>query len=594
MKLLLALIFIMPVFAHAQNVGIGTTNPLSRLHVTDSNVIFSAGPLLAEPLNFLLPINGPGTRLMWMPLKGAFRAGGVDNNSWDADSIGTFSAAMGANTRAIGSGTFAMGTGTKAYGNDAVAMGNGTTALGNYSTALGINTKASGERTIALGSNAIAAGLRSVAIGESSISNGSYSISLGFGNVAKAYASIAIGLFSDSGTLGNGISSVNTDPLFYIGNGTNAVNRHNTMVVYKNGTIVSKNPTTLLNSNNPYDIPVTGTGTRLVWIPERSAFRVGTVTGSQWDNLGPWSFAAGYDTRANGNNTTAFGLATEATGVGAFAMGESTGAFGNISTSMGQGTIANAFGSVALGRYNDFINTSSQNAWVATDPLLILGNGSSSVSRANALIVYKNGNTSINGSTDINYQSGISSAQLNLIENNGAEFTHLAFFNKAGVNNLTDKWLIRAYPLGANAARRFNFYTNGGANGGDILTLFGNGNATLAGVLTQLSDARLKKNIVPLQNALQKVSNINAYHYHWKEDGRDASLQLGILAQEVQEVFPELVIKDEKGNLSVNYSGLIPVLLASIKEQQAQIQKQQIQIQVLQKQQEEILKLIKK
>lgn len=53
--------------------------------------------------------------------------------------------------------------------------------------------------------------------------------------------------------------------------------------------------------------------------------------------------------------------------------------------------------------------------------------------------------------------------------------------------------------------------------------------------------------------------------------GADQSVQTGVIAQELQKLFPELVKEDKEGMLSVNYSGLIPVLIESIKDQQNQI-----------------------
>lgn len=92
------------------------------------------------------------------------------------------------------------------------------------------------------------------------------------------------------------------------------------------------------------------------------------------------------------------------------------------------------------------------------------------------------------------------------------------------------------------------------------------GNATLTGTLTQSSDRRLKKEINPLTNSLSSISNINGYHYKWIEASRSHDLQTGLIAQEVQKIFPELVQTDEKGFLSVNYIGLIPHLIEAVKE----------------------------
>lgn len=92
------------------------------------------------------------------------------------------------------------------------------------------------------------------------------------------------------------------------------------------------------------------------------------------------------------------------------------------------------------------------------------------------------------------------------------------------------------------------------------------GNLTIAGVLTQSSDARLKRNIRPLQNSLQKIMSLTGYNYNWIDEARDKKLQTGMLAQEVEKQMPELVAEDADGNKSVNYSALIPYLIESVKE----------------------------
>ena len=110
------------------------------------------------------------------------------------------------------------------------------------------------------------------------------------------------------------------------------------------------------------------------------------------------------------------------------------------------------------------------------------------------------------------------------------------------------------------------------------MAIYNNGNAWLLGSLTQASDARMKKDIHLLQNSLSKIMQLNGYSYHWKDEGADNNMQVGILTQEVQKLFPKLVRENSKGILSVNYSGLIPVVIESIKEQQKLIEKQQQQI----------------
>ena len=97
-----------------------------------------------------------------------------------------------------------------------------------------------------------------------------------------------------------------------------------------------------------------------------------------------------------------------------------------------------------------------------------------------------------------------------------------------------------------------------------------NGNATLSGNLTINSDERLKDNIQPLGSTLNKLHQIEAKTYSLKKD-EEHTPKIGVLAQEVQAVFPELVTEGVDGILSVNYQGLVPVLINAINEQDAKI-----------------------
>ena len=97
-----------------------------------------------------------------------------------------------------------------------------------------------------------------------------------------------------------------------------------------------------------------------------------------------------------------------------------------------------------------------------------------------------------------------------------------------------------------------------------------NGDATLSGDLTINSDERLKDNIQPLGSTLNKLHQIEAKTYSLKKD-EEHTPKIGVLAQEVQGVFPELVTEGADGILSVNYQGLVPVLINAINEQDAKI-----------------------
>ena len=110
-----------------------------------------------------------------------------------------------------------------------------------------------------------------------------------------------------------------------------------------------------------------------------------------------------------------------------------------------------------------------------------------------------------------------------------------------------------------------------GANPSNAFVVKYDGSATLSGDLTINSDARLKSNIVSLGSTLAKLMQIDGKSYTLKSNEKEN--KIGLLAQEILEVFPELVKSgmDKKETLSVNYQGLIPVLINAIKEQQNQI-----------------------
>ncbi|MBC7587186.1 MAG: tail fiber domain-containing protein, partial [Chitinophagaceae bacterium] len=111
-----------------------------------------------------------------------------------------------------------------------------------------------------------------------------------------------------------------------------------------------------------------------------------------------------------------------------------------------------------------------------------------------------------------------------------------------------------------------------------------NGNAFYTGSLIFVSDKRLKKDIVKETSALNKLMLLNAYTYNMQTPEKSGlnlakKLQHGFIAQEVEEVFPELVnevsnlneAKEKQTFKGVNYVALIPILTRAIQEQQVQI-----------------------
>jgi hypothetical protein len=122
--------------------------------------------------------------------------------------------------------------------------------------------------------------------------------------------------------------------------------------------------------------------------------------------------------------------------------------------------------------------------------------------------------------------------------------------------------------------------TNNTNNWTDKMHLDTSGNLTIAGLFSPASDIRLKNNIVNLSgsDALLKVDQLQGVSFTWKGSGLKS---LGFIAQDVEKILPELVSTDSAGMKSMNYDGVIPVLVEAIKNQQSQINELKKEIEIL-------------
>lgn len=330
------------------------------------------------------PVSGSGTRLMWIPQRSAFRAGTVLGNNWNADSIGAFS--------------FATGYDTKASGDLSTALGRSTIASGVYSTALGANTSATGGASAAMGSLTIASGDVSTAIGHFTI--------------AKSLLSLSIGSFNDTTGISSGSAWISSDPLFIVGNGPSDASRHNALVVYKNGNMVLKNPTAVISAPSGFTVPVSGPGTRMMWLPEKGAFRAGTIgnfpPNDLWDaaNIGLWSAAFGINNKVTGSAAIAAGSDNEVAGFAAAALGQSNTLAGDRTFAGGMSNVVNGNYAAALG-YGNLVDGD----YAMGSGYLTRATGNYSSSHGNATRATGNNAASFGVSTiasgDISFAAGI-------------------------------------------------------------------------------------------------------------------------------------------------------------------------------------------
>lgn len=211
--------------------GVGRTiiADAGAVTITGTDGLVSSGGSIGS--GALVPA-GTGTRLVWNPRKGAFRAGFASLTSWDDANVGTHSFATGSGTRASGIQSAAFGSNSVASGNNALAIGVGTTASGGASFAAGSNTVASNDIATALGFHTTASGLYSTSIGAFSTAAGGSSTAAGVSNTAMSYGETVLGIgattYTPSASGAGSFGLVNSfDRLFVVGNAIDANNNSN-------------------------------------------------------------------------------------------------------------------------------------------------------------------------------------------------------------------------------------------------------------------------------------------------------------------------------------------------------------------------------
>ena len=266
-------------------------------------------------------------------------------------------------------------------------------------------------------------------------------------------------------------------------------------------------------------------------------------------------------TTNSGSNASAIGFASKALGNRAFASGRDAEANGEYSQALGYKVKANGISSVAL---NNLSLATGQNSLATGFWTKAIGNHSTAMgnqSEANGL------NSTAMGfyaKAEGDYSTAIGNR---LLANDYSSFV-------IGYNNLSGS-TVTGSATAANSANTLFVIGNGLIWAkSDAFKVMANGDTTVSNDLTVggdivvSSDARLKANIVSLGSTLTKLLLIDGKSYTMKKNGKQ---KIGVLAQEIRTVFPELVTTDDKDMLAVNYQGLVPVLINAIKEQDDKI-----------------------
>lgn len=520
----------------AQNVGIGTTTPVAKLHVADSNVVFTAAASLPATAGNS-PAGTAGTYLLWYADKAAFRAGTVNGNHWDKNNTGNYSFASGYNTKATGFYAAAMGTNTIAAATGGTALGNQSQSNGDYSLsggstaiawgrnaiAFGNQAAAYGDNAVAFGINTISQGYQSFATGNTNYANGDNSVSTGIATVAdgnnsftsgadthasgymsfaggastyaKAYNGFTVGMYNDITDNPPGNLKALNDRIFQVGNGLDASSRSNALTIIRSGEIGIGTATP--NANLQFSNNLTNRKMVL------------------------------YEAQNNDHQFYGIGLNS-----------------GVFRYQVDAAVASHVF-------YAGLSNTSSRELMRITGTGFV-GIGNAAPSRPLSFPAQIGEKILLYPGPSGEVGIGVYGNELRLHCDNPGSTVSFGTQDNAGNFTQAGRFQINgAYAL----------YVNG--------SIWANGT-------TYASDERFKQNITPITSPLQKLTQINGVEYEMKTDAFaknhfQPGRQIGLLAQNVEKVVPEAV-KELDGYKGVDYARLVPLLIEGMKEQQQQIE----------------------
>lgn len=370
------------------------------------------------------------------------------------------------------------------------------TQVGEYSVAFGLDALAESAHSIALGKEATVTAPHSMALGESA-------------SVASPKGEgLAIGLQSQT----------TADFAVAIGKGAKASGESS--LVLGNNSSATANNAIVLGNDQKINAAAVGIG--------------------QSNTIG-----------FNGSGAVALGINNQVEGSNAIIIGQDN--------NVGEGTIAIGKGieintstrSVVVGDISgDFSN-------LITGPIVLgdvgmkdVGQGLIAVGRGLEEANGGGGNITMLGSNLIN--GGANN------ESGYRDITMLGDGYYAVSDKLGNSWGNPVFMFGSTALLNYTGYYVGFQIDEDGTTHF-IGDLDVAGNVISASDYRLKTDIRPRQWEASFLDSITPVSFRYKSD-RKQRMQLGFIAQEVQKYFPELVMSDAKGMLSMNYIGLVPVL----------------------------------
>ncbi|WP_319482082.1 hypothetical protein [uncultured Draconibacterium sp.] len=428
---------------------------------------------------------------------------GGENNS--ASGVNSTIAGGRGNIASGARSTVSGGSSNKATDSQAtVGGGEVNTASGNTSTVSGgaLNTASSYYTTVGGGFDNTASGHYStIPGGVENQTFGEYSTAMGYRNYAKSYGETALGYFSTDYTALSTSGANPNDRLFVIGNGTSS-SRSDALEILKNGNATLNGQLTINNgTDTEYTLPAdngadgqvlstngagvtawttlnthshSGTGENSFiggGIENTAAGLLATASGGQKNTASGYysTIAGGYSNTANYAANVGGGTVNKALGFHSTVVG-------------GQENTAWSYGETVIGFYSPYYAAESISEYRANDRLFVIANGTGDGSRSNALVMLKNGNTTLNGQLTINNGSGTeytlpadNGTDGQVLSTNGAGVTSWVTGFDGDYNNLANKpttiTTAQADAIVANTTKISNVQADWNATSGDAQIL---------------------------------------------------------------------------------------------------------------------------
>ena len=587
--------------SNAGNVGIGISSPKSLLNVRGGAVLF-------DSTIGSTPMSGAGTRMMWIPAKGAFRAGMVTGALWDDAKIGPYSFASGVDNQASGYYSTALGYNTTAMGSFSTALGQYCWARSQGSVVYGFWNFTDGNNSIAGGSSCQTIGDNSAALGEWATSKANGSFAFGSVVISKSPSGTVVGAFNDTTSAANLTLFDPLNRIFEIGNGTSITNYSNAMTVLFNGNVGIGTTTPAFMLTVKKDINLdngdanAGTTTNALKFGGNGtgeAIGSNRTTGvNQWGLDFYTAFANRMSIANNGNVGIGTTLPTSKLDVngqitidqknfggyaGLLVKGNSSVSnYPNIGFST-QNTSGNDIISAIIGG-----NITNNTAGSEAIDLSFYTSTSGQSGLAQRMVIKDNGNVGIGETAPIaplNFTSAVLGNRISLW-GNGA--THYGMGIQA--------FLMQLYTQDINGNIAFGYGSSGAFT--ETMRIKGNGNVGIGtssptamlsvngtannstGNWTVFSDERIKTITDDFTDGLSVIKKIQPVKFRYNDDApfKSDEEQIGIVAQDLEKIAPYMVsqkpYKEFNDLREVNNQAYVFLLINAVKEQQVQIEAQ--------------------